>query len=484
MKLKVLLLLVLACLHLHAEAQTFSLGAAQNFAALGSSTVTSTGPTRIVGSVGVSPGLAIVGFPPGVVTQGTVHSADALAVQGQKDLKTAYGALTGMTPTVQLTGQDLGGLTLRPGIYHFNTSAQLTGTLTLDAHNDPDALFVFQMGSTLTTGPNAAVLLVNGGNAGNIFWQVGSSATLGVATAFKGNILAYASVTVNTGASILTGRALAEFGGVTMDANAISVAGTPRTTVPAGTFASIDSTIVFQSRRTGAVTYETFDETTPVDNGTFFPNVSLDRKLVGAIDLNGDGFPDLLFQSQSKGSVTYALMNGLTPAGQYGTLFPTVPAGFVIVGTPDINGDGQADILFQNQATGDVAYVLMHGLMPGASDYLFRNLDRNLKLVATLDLNGDSHVDFLFQNTKTGDVVYALMNGTTPIGYGTLFQGVSLEYKVVGAIDLNGDGVADIVFQGQTNGDVSYALMKGLNATSFGYLARGVDLDFKIGTMY
>lgn len=128
------------------------LGTAQSFAVLAGSTVTNTNPTIIGGNVGVSPGSAVIGFPPGIVmAPGTIHAADAVATQAQSDLVNAYTVLAGMPPTINLTGMDLGGLTLTPGVYKFDTMAQLTGTLTLNALGNPDSVFVFQIGSTLTT---------------------------------------------------------------------------------------------------------------------------------------------------------------------------------------------------------------------------------------------------------------------------------------------------------------------------------------------
>lgn len=233
---KFLLLLAIVGMQSQAQAQLFSLGTAQNFAVLGGSTVTNTGPSVITGDLGVSPGSAITGFPPGIVT-GTIHSADAVALQAQSDLTTSYNVLAGLSPTQDLTGQDLGGLTLTPGVYNFDNSAQLTGTLTLDAQGKSDALFVFQIGSTLTTASASTVQIINGGNDCNVFFQVGSSATLGTATAFEGNILALTSITLNTGADILSGRALAQNGAVTLDTNDVSIAGCPIVDLPAGTFA-------------------------------------------------------------------------------------------------------------------------------------------------------------------------------------------------------------------------------------------------------
>lgn len=193
------------------------LGTAESFAVLAGSAVTNTGPSVISGNLGVWPGTAITGFPPGVVVDGTVHATDAVAMQAQLDASTAYLALALLAPNQDLTGQDLGGLTLTPGVYTFATSAQLTGTLTLNTLGDPDALFVFKIGSALTTASNSTVATINGSNDCQIYWQIGSSATLGTGTTFQGNILALASITLATGVTIDTGRALALTGAVTLD---------------------------------------------------------------------------------------------------------------------------------------------------------------------------------------------------------------------------------------------------------------------------
>jgi ice-binding like protein len=199
-----------------------SLGRAKSFAVLGGSTVTNTGATKITGDVGVSsPGVSVTGFPPGTIARGAQHVGDPVANEAQRDAQTAYAALAGKACNTPLTGQDLGGKTLSPGVYCFTSSAQLTGQLVLDARGKGDGVFIFQIASTLTTAPNSSVVMGKGGRAGNVFWQVGSAATLGTGTAFAGNILAYSSVTMNTGAS-LSGRALAR-AAVTMDSNKIHV---------------------------------------------------------------------------------------------------------------------------------------------------------------------------------------------------------------------------------------------------------------------
>jgi hypothetical protein len=198
-----------------------SLGTAGSFAVLGGSTVTNTGATTVNGDLGVSPGTAVTGFPPGTVVGGSIHAADALAGQAQSDVTTAYNNLAGQPCTATLTGQDLGGMTLTPGVYCFATSAQLTGALTLNAQGNAGAVFVFKIGSTLTTASGSSVLITNGGSPCNVFWQVGSSATVGTTTAFQGNILALTSITLTNGANVV-GRALARNGAVTLDTNTVS----------------------------------------------------------------------------------------------------------------------------------------------------------------------------------------------------------------------------------------------------------------------
>jgi hypothetical protein len=206
-----------------------------SFGVLGGSTVTNTGSSIVNGNLGVSPGSAATGFPPGVVVGGTIHSNDATAIQAQNELTTAYNTVAGTPCTVDLSGQNLGGLTLTPGVYCFTSSAQLTGTLTLNALGNPAAQFLFKIGSTLTTASISSVALINGATSCNVFWQVGSSATLGTNTVFAGNILALTSITLNTGATV-SGRTLARNGAVTLDTNNVTLCGTvpaPGANVPA-----------------------------------------------------------------------------------------------------------------------------------------------------------------------------------------------------------------------------------------------------------
>ena len=198
------------------------LGTADTFSVLAGSTVTSTGPTILWGNMGVSPGSSITGFPPGTLN-GTKYLGDAVATLALADANAAYTTLAGEAPNQNLTGQDLGGLTLLAGVYHFDSSAFLTGNLILDAQGDPNALFDFQIGSTLISASNSSVQVINAGDGRNVYWQVGSSATLGTDSAFAGRIIALASVTMNTNASLNHGSADALTGAITLDSNLVVV---------------------------------------------------------------------------------------------------------------------------------------------------------------------------------------------------------------------------------------------------------------------
>jgi len=197
-----------------------TLGSAASYAVLAGSTITSTGATTIQGDVGLSPGISITGIPAGQPNPGSTHTADPAAALAQLDLGTMYGSLAGAVCGTTMSGVDLGAHTLAPGVYCFAAAAGLTGILTLDAQGDPNAVFVFQMGSTLTVAGGASVVLVNGAQASNVWWQVGSSATLGIGSTTVGNVIASASITMTTNA-VVVGRVLARTGAVTLDKNAI-----------------------------------------------------------------------------------------------------------------------------------------------------------------------------------------------------------------------------------------------------------------------
>jgi type VI secretion system secreted protein VgrG len=217
-----------------APAGAQSLGSAENFAVLGASTVTNTGATVINGNVGVSPGPSIIGFPPGEVINGELHAADGPATAAHADFATAYTAFAGLASPAanNLTDRDLGGMTLTPGVYRFNTAATSNGMLTFDAQGDPEARFVVQIGTTLITSGDSSVALINGAEARNVFFQVGTSATLGSGSTFTGNILAYAAITAVGGTNVV-GRLLALTEAVTMDGNRV-IAPLPCTAPPAG----------------------------------------------------------------------------------------------------------------------------------------------------------------------------------------------------------------------------------------------------------
>ncbi|MDP3845808.1 MAG: ice-binding family protein [Pseudomonas sp.] len=197
------------------------LGAAAHFSVLGSATVTNTGPSIVNGNLGVSPGSAATGFQPDNLINGSPHTADALAARARHAAIRAYHDLTAQACTTTFSvPTDVGGMTLLPGVYCFASSAAVTGTLTLDAQADPDAVFVFKTVSTLTTATDASVAVINSGQGCNVFWQVGSSATLGTTSRVPGTLIARASITLNTAAR-LSGRAIALHGAVTLDNNQV-----------------------------------------------------------------------------------------------------------------------------------------------------------------------------------------------------------------------------------------------------------------------
>ena len=210
-------------------ANTSILGSAANYAVLAGSTTTNAGITKVTGSVGVSPSTSIAGTQITIV-DGETHAGDANSLAAQADLTTAYNSLANMTGATDMTGKELGGLTLVPGTYKFTTECALSnGILTLDAKGDSTAKWVFQIGTTLITGVNSQVIMANSGLALNAYWQVGSSATFKDSTIMKGNIIAYSSIAFGN-LSTLEGRALARSGAVTMLSNTIDASSVGTTT--------------------------------------------------------------------------------------------------------------------------------------------------------------------------------------------------------------------------------------------------------------
>lgn len=204
-----------------AAAEDIALGEAAQVAILGASTVTNAGPTMVFGNLALSPGVSVTGFPPGTISGGSIHINDALATQAHADAFTAYTQVAGEALTTDLSGQNLGGgMLLTPGVYHFDTTAVLSGALMLDTGGDPNAAFHFQIGTTLTTDPLSTITLLSGDSV-NIFWQVGTSATIGSDSMFIGNLIADQSISVELGATV-DGRLLAINAAVTLNTNTIN----------------------------------------------------------------------------------------------------------------------------------------------------------------------------------------------------------------------------------------------------------------------
>jgi hypothetical protein len=226
-----------------AHAAPVNLATVAPFVVLGGATVTNTGPSVLNGDLGVAPGTALPGFGLPAVVNGATHANDAVANQAQADLTTAYDVAAAEPMTADLSGTNLGNRTLTAGAYRYTSSAQLTGALTLDAQGDPNAQFVFQVASALTTASASSVVLINGASPCNVFWQVGTSATLGSTTAFQGNLMALASISLNNAATVV-GRVLARNGQVSLINNVLTASAcatasttttTPGTTAPGTT---------------------------------------------------------------------------------------------------------------------------------------------------------------------------------------------------------------------------------------------------------
>ena len=208
---------------LQAQEESVGLGTADDFAVLAGSAITNTGPTTITGDVGIHPndGSSVTGFG-SVTLDGERHDGDAVAEQAKVDLVTAYNDAAGRSVTETIATELGGGDPLIPGVYDSESGTfEITGTLTLDAQGDPNAVFIFQMATTLVTASDSSVSLINGAQACNVFWQVGSSATLGTNSSFVGNILALESITLTTGATV-EGRVLARDAAVTLESNTIT----------------------------------------------------------------------------------------------------------------------------------------------------------------------------------------------------------------------------------------------------------------------
>jgi Ice-binding-like len=218
-----------------AQAAPVNLATVSPFVALAGTTVTNTGPSVLNGDLGVAPGTALTGFGLPAVVNGATHESDAVAAQAQSDLTNAYNVAAGqpVAPADDLSGTNLGNRTLTAGAYRYTSGALLTGPLTLDAQGDPNAQFVFLIGAELTTASASSVVLINGASPCNVYWQVGSSATLGTTTAFEGNLMALTSVSLDNGASVI-GRILARNGQISLIDNVLTrpLCPTETTTTP------------------------------------------------------------------------------------------------------------------------------------------------------------------------------------------------------------------------------------------------------------
>ncbi len=197
------------------------LGTAGTFAVLAGSAITNTGFTKITGDVGISPGTTVTGFPDGEVINGAIYIADAKAAKAKLDLTTAYNNAAERVGAAVTVAGDLGGRMLTPGLYVSATTLEITvGDLTLDAGGDPFAIWVFQIGSSFTSANGSRIILANGANSTNVFWQVGSSTTIGIAAEMAGNFLTQVSITAQAGASV-AGRLLTQNGAVTLESNVV-----------------------------------------------------------------------------------------------------------------------------------------------------------------------------------------------------------------------------------------------------------------------
>lgn len=249
-------------------ATPLNLGYAAPFAVLAYSTVTNTGPSVITGDVGLSPGTAIVGFPPGTFASGTTYAADALAGEAQASATTAYGVAASETPSFTAPPAvvyQIGGTTLTPGVYRAASGIGLTGTVTLNGGGDPNAVFIFQAGSTLITASNSTVFLEDGAQPCNVFWQVGSAATIGTGTTFVGTILAYALVAMATGATS-DGGLFSQTAAVTLDDNVVTTAACatpPAPTTPAAPTATTTTTTTTATTTTTVPVSPVTTTTTP-----------------------------------------------------------------------------------------------------------------------------------------------------------------------------------------------------------------------------
>ncbi|MEO7255818.1 MAG: ice-binding family protein [Casimicrobium sp.] len=394
------------------SAQTVPLGTAASFGVIAASAVTSTGPTIVVGDLGVSPGNAssVTGFtfssPPGPgQVLGTTHFADAVALSAKNDALTAYNTLAARPCTTTISG-DLGGRTLTPGVYCSASSMGLTGTLTLDALGNRDAIFIFQLGSALTTASASQVRMTNAGQTCNVFWQIGSSATLGTGSSFSGNILASSSVTLTTGTSN-NGRVIALNGAVTLDGSNVAVCSLLANTMAVN---------------------KSFNPTTINPNGTSVLTVMLNNpNSVAATTIAPlvDTLPNgVLIANPATASTTCG--GGVTPAALAGGNSVTLPTGAII----PANGSCQFSVNVTSASAGTYvntipagALVTSNGINPNPAVATLNVLGANVMAInksfnpTTINANGISLLTVVLNNpnnsaaTLTASLVDNLPSG-------------------------------------------------------------------------
>ncbi len=328
------------------------LASAVDYAVLAGATITNTGNTIVTGDLGLSPGTAVTGFPPGIVI-GSKHIADPSAAQAKLDLTIAYNDAKGRTLAPVSVSGNLGGMTLAPGLYKSTSGLEISsGDLTLDAQGDANAVWIFQMGSTLTTTTGRQVILSGGAKAANIFWQVGSSATLGTYSVFKGTIMADQSITMTTGAS-LEGRVLARIGAVTLDGNAINNSG-PNGPIPDTTSPTVSSTNPINGATSVALINVTFSE--PMDassiNSTSFM-------------VKGPGVTAVA------GAVSYdAVNNRASFAPTLDLVSATAFIGTITITAKDVAGNALASNYVWNFSSSAVATVQLPVVLSSSADYV------------------------------------------------------------------------------------------------------------------
>lgn len=323
------------------------LGTAEPFSVLGASTVANTGSTVVGGDLGVSPGSAVVGFPPGLVG-GAIHAADASAASAQGALTTAFLDAQGRVPTGGLGGAIAGG-TFQAGVYNAASDFDVSGAVTLDGEGDPNAVFIFQVGGSMTTASTTSIVLIGNAQACNVYWQVGGSATFGTSTSFIGTVMAQSSISLTSGTTFI-GRALARTGAVTLDDNVFTSAtcvATPTTTAVTATPATAggSTTLTATVAATGA--------TAPGGTVTFTANgVSIGTAAVGPGGIATLSVPvstagDVTFAASFGGLGSYTASSSPTTVLTVAPAAPVVPAATPVVAAPTLGetGPGQPLLL-------------------------------------------------------------------------------------------------------------------------------------------